>query len=336
LSLQNLERGSKRADMNAMQESPTDVVALLDAAAPLRRGTLLRSARRQRSQTRHYVAGQVGGTARALRRCERGDPSVPPDFITSLVECYGEDLNAQISIREPIRLDQRRLIVGSEEIALQSNDADEVLSAYVTIVARLRGAKLGAPMGLRANDLMALSVALGNDSARIETRIVELLDCTAREARSLHSELRHRKLVGPVAGLVTGLAVVAAVGCAGASPSTSPDNASRDKQPATETTSATPHTAISVRPTSTTDPQTKVQTAAVLPLTASPAPPTTTTGATQIGSALTERAPVTQAPVPVSATTGVRSAAVGSRPVITSDTTPMKSLPYGPITIIQK
>jgi transcriptional regulator with XRE-family HTH domain len=204
--------------VSLVDESSPDVVAvLLDDLAPPRLGTLLRAARKERGSTRREVAYRVGTTPRELRRYERGDAPVPPSLIASLAECYGEDLTAQLATRAPIELDARRLVVGAEAQSLESDDSDELLRRYVGIVNRLRQSQPGEPIGLRADDLVALSNALGRDAGHVEERIVELLGCTPHEAHSLHAEVLRRKLVLPVAGLVAGIAMVTGVGMAHAS-----------------------------------------------------------------------------------------------------------------------
>ena len=130
----------------------------------------------------------------------------------------------------------------------RSDDADEVLRhvrrdrrAVCAVRSRV------TPIALRADDLVALSSALGQDAAQVEARIVELLGCTPREARSLHAEMLRRKLVVPVAGLVAGLAVVTGVGVArrGArarrGAATSPRPAATAGDVAAPTTVARPH-----------------------------------------------------------------------------------------------
>lgn len=205
--------------MHPLAESSPDVVALLlDDLAPPRLGTLLRAARKERGSTRREIAHRVGITAGELRRYERGDTTVPPSTIVALAECYGEDLTAQFAAREPIQIDGGHLVVGGVEGTVGSDDADEMLGTYVWIVSRLRSSQPGEPIALRANDLVALSNALGQDADRVEARIVEILGCTPQEAHSLHAEMLRRKLVLPVAGLVAGLSMVAGVGIANASP----------------------------------------------------------------------------------------------------------------------
>jgi transcriptional regulator with XRE-family HTH domain len=204
--------------MDHLDESSPGVVALLlDDLAPPRLGTLLRAARKHAGSTRREVAQRIGTTPSDLRRYERGDTPVPPRLIPALAECYGEELTAQLATRAPIELDERRIVVGTESRALESDDADELLGQYVEIVSRLRQAPPGEPIALRADDLVALSNALGQDSAHVEARIVDMLGCTPYEAHSLHSEMLRRKLVLPLAGLVAGIAMVSGAGMASAS-----------------------------------------------------------------------------------------------------------------------
>lgn len=229
--------------MNHLDESSTAVVALLlDDLAPPRLGTLLRAARKQSGATRRDIANRVGTTTGELRKYERGDAPVPASLIAALAECYGEHLTAQLATRAPIQLDEQRLIVGDDELA--SDDPDDLLQQYVGIVARLRNSQPGEPIGLRADDLVALSVAIGQDTAHIEARIVALLGCTRSEARSLHSEMLRRKLVLPVAGLVAGVAMVAGAGMAQAAPGSHALHAPHVSQAAhTHTAAATGHLA---------------------------------------------------------------------------------------------
>ena len=203
--------------MDHLDESSPDVVALLlDDLAPPRLGTLLRAARKRTGSTRREVAQRVATTPGDLRRYERGDTPVPPRLIAALAECYGEELTAQLATRAPIQLDERRIVVGTESRALESSDADELLGQYVEIVSRLRSSQPGQPLALRADDLVALSSALGQHSEHVEARIVELLGCTPFEAHSLHSEMLRRKLVLPLAGLVAGIAMVSGAMVSGA------------------------------------------------------------------------------------------------------------------------
>ena len=60
--------------------------------------------------------------------------------------------------------------IGPDEMPLPSGDNDG-LSAYVGILAHLRHATPGKPITFRADDLHALSRALGFDPVHVEARI---------------------------------------------------------------------------------------------------------------------------------------------------------------------
>ncbi len=295
-------------------EAPDGVVALLlDDLAPPRLGTLLRGARKRSSLSRREVAARTGTTPGEIRCYERGDAPVPARVIAALAECYGAHLTAQLATRVPIAEDTTQILVGSEVDPLDLEGDDDVLQKYARLVQRVRHAQPGEPIALRSDDLVALSRALGHDPEQVEARIVELLGCTDREARSLHAEMLRRKLVVPVAGLVTGLAVITGVGVAaaatvggGAHPTTPP--ASTAPAPTSATAPAPP---VTDAPAPVAAPET--------PTTEAPAPPTT------------EAPPTTQAPAPAP----VPAAAPEPKPVITTDTTPMSIPAHETVTIIQ-
>ncbi len=297
---------------------------LLDDLAPPRLGTLLKSARKQGARTRREVAGRTGTTPAELRRYERGDTPVPAHVIAALAECYGADLTSQLAARSPIDIDAKRIVVGTE-VAVLEPDGD-VLQEYVDLVQRVRYSQPGDPIALRAGDLAALSRALGHDTDLIEARIVELLGCTHREARSLHAEILRRKLVVPVAGLVTGLAVVTGIGVAAAA--TGSSHTTPAHHATARAAGATTHT-VSPRP------DTAAPTS-VAPKTDTPAAPTPTTAApidaaTPVeATPTTERPSTTQAPDPEAPAVSPLPA-----PVITTDTTPMSIPAHETVTIIQ-
>jgi transcriptional regulator with XRE-family HTH domain len=290
------------------------VALLLDDLAPPRLGSLLRGARKRGSLTRREVAARVETTTSELRRYERGDTPVPARMIASLAECYGADLTSQLATRAPIEVEPHRVVVGNRAAHLESVDDDEVLTKYVGLVQRVRNSQPGEPIALRADDLIALSSALGHDSAEVEARIVELLGCTAREARSLHAEMLRRKLVVPVAGLVASLAVVTGVGVAAAS---------------TGTPAHTTHPAARSTPT------TIVAAPVTVPHVDTPAPaPAATEAPTTTEAPATTEAPTTT-PAPTPETPAVATPAPLPRPVITPDTTPMSIPPHESVTIIE-
>jgi transcriptional regulator with XRE-family HTH domain len=190
-----------------------DVVALLldDRMPAARLGALLRDARKRRGWKRKRAAAPAGISASQLRDYERGIDPVPADVCARLAEAYGEDLTAHVPLRMPVRLDDGFLVVDhdAQPIPAPTSQA-EVLKAYTALLQRLRTAKPGQPVPLRASDLAALSAALGSDANEIEARIMELLGCTKDEAAALRIELFRRKVILPVAGLAAGVAMLAA------------------------------------------------------------------------------------------------------------------------------
>jgi transcriptional regulator with XRE-family HTH domain len=214
-----------------------NIVALLldDAMPPGRLGELLRAARKRRGLKRKQVAARTGTTADQLRAYERGTLEIPADVCTRLVECYGDDLLAHVPRREPLPV----TAAGSE---------DEILTDFVQLVRRLRRAKPGAPLPLRAADVAALASALDADPGTIEQRIMDVLGCSRDEARTLHRELLRRKIVLPVAGLAASVVAIAGVQAAQASSGRPP------VMPAHEVhgpVTAPPTTAITLAPTTT-------------------------------------------------------------------------------------
>jgi transcriptional regulator with XRE-family HTH domain len=319
--------------MDHLDESSPDVVALLlDDLAPPRLGTLLRAARKQLGATRREVAQRIGTTPGDLRRYERGDTPVPPSLIPALAECYGDELTAQLATRAPIEVDERRIVVGTESRALVSDDSDEMLGQYVAIVSRLRQSQPGEPLALRADDLVALSNALGQDADRVEARIVDLLGCTPFEAHSLHSEMLRRKLVMPLAGLVAGLTMLSGAGMAQASAGANPHAPNATGQVAAAHIAAG-HIAAG-----------HVVTAVVAPS------PTTVVVKAPVPEAVPAVSPVAEtpapAPIPVAAAAAAAEEAPDATPVadaqattpapvIEDDDTPMGIPPNESVTIIQ-
>jgi len=315
---------------SAASEAAEGVVALLlDDLAPPRLGTLLRGARKQHGMSRRDAAERVGTTASELRRYERGEVPVPASIIAGLAECYGADLTDQLAARVPVRVGRDELMVGREHAGVDASDGDAVLETYARLVARVRHAQPGEPIALRADDLVALSSALGSDAQEIEARIVDLLGCTPREARSLHAEMLRRKLVVPVAGLVAGLAVVTGVGVAAAAAAPGPvtpapaNIATITAAPATTTTELVPVTTTTV--------------AALAPAAADhAAAPPTETPATEVPA--TTEATATESAgtaTPAAQATHDDTATTVPRPVITPDTTPMSIPDHETVTIIQ-
>jgi transcriptional regulator with XRE-family HTH domain len=299
--------------MTIIDETSAGVVALLlDDLAPPRLGTLLHGARKARGLSRRDVAHRVGTTPADLRRYERGDEPVPPSLVAGLAECYGPALTDQLATRAPIRVEQRRIVVGDAIAGIDATDGDDVLGKYVELVARVRHSQPGEPIALRADDLVALSTAIGRDADDIESRIVDLLGCSRQEAKSLHAEMLRRKLVLPVAGFVAGLAIVGGVGVANASSPPSPGPAG----PGGETVERVVPASHDVAAPSTTAAPT---TQAAPPVTLPPPPP----------------APSADDEPADDPTVSTPAADPNAAPVVTPDTTPMGIPPNETVTIIQ-
>ncbi len=188
------------------------VALLLDDDLPADRlGAMLQAARKRAGMKRRTVAALTGLTREQLRDYERGAAPVPPHVCVRLAECYGDDLTAHIPLRMPVQIEERWIVAGDQALAHPSGTADEVLRNYVDVLMKLRGARKGEPVPLRASDLSALASALGDDAAAVEVRIVDLLGCSREEAAQLRSELLRRKVILPVAGLAAGMALFASV-----------------------------------------------------------------------------------------------------------------------------
>ena len=116
-------------------------------------------------------------------------------------------------------------------------DDGDLLQSYSNVLRAVRGARRGEPMGLRADDVAALALAIGADGHDIEIRIQALLGCTPAEAQIVHRELLRRRLLTPVAALAVGAAfvMVPAAAAQGDRPTLGPET---DPQAQTSTSAA--------------------------------------------------------------------------------------------------
>lgn len=189
-----------------------DTVALLldDDLPPARLGELLREARKRRGLKRRAAALRAGVSRDALKAYEQGVRPVPPEVCARLAECYGEDLTAHVPLRVPVEVAERWIAMGDETVATGGTGTG-LLRGYVDLLVRMRRAKPGEPVPLRAGDLAVLANALGGEPAQVEQQIARLLGCSREEAARLRSELLRRKVILPVAGLAAGVALLAAV-----------------------------------------------------------------------------------------------------------------------------
>jgi len=188
-----------------------DVVALLldDAMPPERLGELLRAGRKRRGWKRKQAAAMLRISAGRLRAYERGTEPIPADVCERLAECYG--LAEQVPARVALQVSDNALVIGAERADLGDATTDEILGRYAELVGRLRGAKSGEVLALRAGDIAVLAAATDADAETVERRIMDALGCSRGEARELHRALLRRKLVLPVAGLAAGVVALAGV-----------------------------------------------------------------------------------------------------------------------------
>jgi transcriptional regulator with XRE-family HTH domain len=261
-----------------------DVVALLlgDEMPAERLGEILRASRKRKGWKRKHVAELLDISARRLRAYEDGTQPIPADVCTQLADLYGDHLAAQVSSRDLPRIDQGWLVVGDEHHALREVTVTDVVTHYADVLQRVRGARPGEAVPLRAADLAALSAALETDADTMEQRIMDALGCTREEARSLHRELLRRRVVLPVAGLAAGIVALAGIQAAGAKPAD-------PVQPKP----AAVHGPVVAAPTSTIAPSHPTTPATAPPITS---PPVTTTPTTHAPIAPPPPAPVDVAP----------------------------------------
>jgi hypothetical protein len=279
------------------------VALALDTAIPPRRlGRALRRARRSAGLRRTAAAARLGVTTRLLVAWERGTLRVPDDAAAALVDLYGQRLTALVPAREPVSVDLGRIAVGSTIKVLASTAHDDVLAAYVELLRAVRAAEPGKAVALRTNDLEVLAATIGADVDDVEARIVELLRCSAAEARTLHDELRRRMLLVPLAGIALGAAAITglvadAPGSTGATASHAEVHAAPVAH--TTTSSTAPVAPSATTPTTVVPPATP--TTVVPPVTTTtmtPLPPPVTTRPTTVVPAPPATAPVTAASAP--------------------------------------
>ena len=96
------------------------------------------------------------------------------------------------------------------------SEPNQVYGAYLSLLYAVRGAKPGEQLPLRAADLEALLLIVGDDPETIEQRLIGLMGCSAEEAKVLGGILlRHRKTtaaLGVAASLLLGGSLASGIG----------------------------------------------------------------------------------------------------------------------------
>ena len=112
--------------------------------------------------------------------------------------------------RTPVEFDPESngLRIGPYERRIADpSDADQVFGAYISLLYAVRGAQPGEQLKLRAADLEALLLIVGDDPETIEQRLIALMGCSVQEARVLGGALlRHRRLTATL-GIAGALAL---------------------------------------------------------------------------------------------------------------------------------
>ena len=178
--------------------------ATLDIVPPRRLGMLLTSARAERGLTLSDLAERGPFDVDALAAIEAGDTVLTDESFDRVLGAYAITLDELLPSRRQVvlDLDAGRLLVAEEAVELQGPPAaDEVLSAYLSLVYTLRHATPGVPVVLRSFDVAVLAKALGLAEPDVESRLHGLMADPSPEVGRLTRMFRS-KLALPIAGVV--------------------------------------------------------------------------------------------------------------------------------------
>lgn len=204
-----------------------------------RTGDRLRAARERLGLSKREAARRVGLTRRELAAYEKGRWRVPETTMARLAHTYGLPTGEVVPSRSSSRLavDDDHMTAGEAERALPDNATpDEILGEYLDLVRDLRGLGEDDHLPLRDADLAVLAEALGGAPERIESRLVELINCTREEAQAIRRTLMKRRLVAPAAGFLLGVGSITPA-VAGTGTPSAPSAPSADVADATEAVS---------------------------------------------------------------------------------------------------
>lgn len=211
------------------------------AARQRRTGDRLRAARERLGLSKSEAARRVGLTRRELAAYEKGRWRVPETTMARLAHTYGLPTGEVVPSRSASRLEvENDHVAAGEAERVLPDDAtpDEVLGEYLDLVRELRGLGENDRLPLRDADLAVLAEALGGDPERIESRLVELINCTREEAQAIRRALMKRRLVAPAAGFLLGVgSITPAVAGTGTPASVDPAIPAADVADATEAVS---------------------------------------------------------------------------------------------------
>lgn len=155
----------------------------------------LRVTREQSGLDLDQAAAATGLLRSYLSSLEDGRRRPLPGEVERLAKAYDSDLSDLLHVRRPVEVDAaagRITVDGRTYRVREGADEREVYAAYLFLLYAVRGATPGERLQLRASDVELLMAAMGDDAETIESRLVQLMGCTADEATMLGSELlRH-------------------------------------------------------------------------------------------------------------------------------------------------
>jgi transcriptional regulator with XRE-family HTH domain len=174
----------------------------------------LRETREQRGETREQIAGRLGdgATPDLLGEVENGTFDLTDRDVAILSDAYGVQTRELVPARSRlvIDLDEGTVAVAEQVRAFVSDDPDQVLTRYLSLVYALRGLPPGTPVPLRDLDLAVLGQALRMGAGEVEARLVGLMQDPEQRVGTTTRDLRKR-LVVPAAGLLVAVTAVGAL-----------------------------------------------------------------------------------------------------------------------------
>lgn len=181
---------------------------------PTRLGRLLRTTREERGETREQVAARLGegATPALLADVEGGTFDLTDRDVAVLSDAYGVQTRELVPSRSRLVIDltQGTVAAAGERRAFATDDPDEVLTRYLSLVYALRGLPAGTPVPLRDLDLAVLGQALRLGAGEVEARLVGLMQDPQQRVGTTTRDLR-RRLIVPAAGLLVAVTAVGAL-----------------------------------------------------------------------------------------------------------------------------
>jgi len=173
---------------------------------PARLGALLSNRRQEIGADLATLAKQSNGELNLieLEAIEKGRQEINDDqieMITNLYDLESGNIVPQRS-RLIVDLDGQTLRAGTEQVQFTSQNFDQVLEQYLSLLYLLRDVNPGSELTLRKPDLLALEEALQRSIIDIEQNLFSLMSQPQIITRT--SWLSQRKII-PAAGLLVGL-----------------------------------------------------------------------------------------------------------------------------------